>query len=164
MTASLVDIARAALEAWTDGRSYFPPAPDLPPGPLFVTLRTRDGALRGCVGHLAPITDTLHAEVAMAVVLAASEDARFPVLGAHELDGLQIEIALVGALEAVDATALDPHRYGVVVSSGIRRGVLLPGGDGVATAEQQIALAMQNAGIGPLEPLRIERFEVALHR
>jgi AMMECR1 domain-containing protein len=55
---------------------------------------------------------------------------------------------------------LDPSIYGVIVSADWRRGLLLPDLDGVDTAEQQVAIARQKAGIGPDERITIERFRV----
>ena len=55
------------------------------------------------------------------------------------------------------------RRYGVIVSRGSRRGLLLPDLDGVDTVEQQIAIARQKAGIGPEEQVRLQRFEVVRH-
>ena len=55
-------------------------------------------------------------------------------------------------------------RYGVVVTSGYRRGLLLPNLEGVDTVEQQVAIARQKAGIGEEEAVSLERFEVVRHR
>jgi AMMECR1 domain-containing protein len=59
--------------------------------------------------------------------------------------------------------ALDPVRYGVIVSRGGRRGLLLPNLDGVNTVGEQIRIAREKAGIGPGEPIRLHRFEVERH-
>jgi AMMECR1 domain-containing protein len=55
---------------------------------------------------------------------------------------------------------LDPQRYGVVVSKGTRRGVLLPNVEGIDSAEEQLHVALRKGGIAPTEPHRIERFTV----
>ena len=54
-------------------------------------------------------------------------------------------------------------RYGVVVSHGRKRGLLLPNLDGVDTVEEQICIARQKGGIREGEPYRLERFEVVRH-
>ena len=59
---------------------------------------------------------------------------------------------------------LDPERYGVIVSAGPRRGLLLPDLEGVDTVDEQIAIAKQKAGIGVTEPIQIHRFEVKRYR
>ncbi|HCS00657.1 MAG TPA: extradiol ring-cleavage dioxygenase, partial [Lachnospiraceae bacterium] len=58
---------------------------------------------------------------------------------------------------------LDPQRYGVIVTKGARRGLLLPNLDGVDTVEEQIAIAKQKAGISPSESVSLQRFEVVRH-
>jgi AMMECR1 domain-containing protein len=54
-------------------------------------------------------------------------------------------------------------RYGVIVTKGGRRGLLLPDLDGVDTVEDQIAIAKQKAGISPFEEVELQRFEVIRH-
>ena len=54
-------------------------------------------------------------------------------------------------------------RYGVIVTSGMRRGLLLPDLDGVDTVSEQIAIARQKAGIRPGEKVSLQRFEVVRH-
>ena len=55
-------------------------------------------------------------------------------------------------------------RYGVIVTKGTKRGLLLPDLDGVDTVEQQIAIAKSKAGIGEWERnVQLERFEVVRH-
>ena len=58
---------------------------------------------------------------------------------------------------------LDVKRYGVIVTSGLKRGLLLPDLDGVDTVDQQIDIAKQKAGIGRFEKYKLQRFEVIRH-
>ena len=59
---------------------------------------------------------------------------------------------------------LDVKRYGVIVSKGRRRGLLLPNLDGVDTVEEQISIALQKAGLKVNEKnYQLERFEVVRH-
>jgi AmmeMemoRadiSam system protein A len=129
---------------------------------VFVTLRTRDGALRGCVGHLEPGYATLADEIAACAVACATRDTRFSPVGEGELSELDLEISLLSAAEPVrSANELDPDRYGVVVSAGERRGVLLPNVDGVRNAHDQVRLAATKAGIAAdAEDVALARFEV----
>jgi AMMECR1 domain-containing protein len=46
------------------------------------------------------------------------------------------------------------------VTSGWRRGLLLPDLEGVDTPAQQVAIALQKAGIAAHESYGLERFEV----
>ncbi len=71
---------------------------------------------------------------------------------------------MLGAPEDVASEAeLDVKRYGVIVSRGHRRGLLLPDLDGVDTPAQQVDIARRKAGIGPREPVVLQRFEVVRH-
>jgi AMMECR1 domain-containing protein len=67
----------------------------------------------------------------------------------------------VGPPERIDSIdQLDVKRYGVIVTSGFRRGLLLPDLGGVDTPEQQVEIALQKAGIRSSESYEMERFEV----
>ena len=59
---------------------------------------------------------------------------------------------------------LDPKRYGVIVESGWRRGLLLPDLEGVDTVDYQIEIACRKAGIHPKEPKQLYRFEVKRYK
>ena len=58
---------------------------------------------------------------------------------------------------------LDVKRYGVIVSSGYKRGLLLPDLDGVDTVSEQVAIAMRKGGITARDKITLERFEVVRH-
>ena len=58
---------------------------------------------------------------------------------------------------------LDVKKYGVIVSSGSRRGLLLPDLAGVDTGDEQVDIAMRKGGISPKDPITLERFEVVRH-
>ena len=59
---------------------------------------------------------------------------------------------------------LDPKKYGVIVRSGWRSGLLLPNLEGIETAKEQVEIARQKAGISPDEPVKLERFEVVRYK
>ena len=59
---------------------------------------------------------------------------------------------------------LDVKRYGVIVSCGYRRGLLLPDLEGVDTVEQQVRIAMMKGGIDEDEEITLHRFEVIRHK
>ena len=81
-----------------------------------------------------------------------------------ELDQLIITVDVLGDTEAIDSPdKLDVGRYGVIVTKGHKRGLLLPNLDGVNTVEEQISIAKRKAGIGENEDITLERFEVVRH-
>ena len=129
----------------------------------FVSIH-RQGRLRGCIGTIAPTRDTLAAEIIQNAVSAASRDPRFDPIRPDELSELTISVDVLGAPEDIASEAeLDVKRYGVIVSRGHRRGLLLPDLDGVDTPAQQVDIARRKAGIGPREPVVLQRFEVVRH-
>ncbi len=169
MESEILALARRAVEQYVR-TGEVPPAPLHPPaalsepGPAFVTLRVAK-SLRGCIGTLAATKPTLAEETIANAVAAAVSDPRFPPVTPDELPLLSYEVDIVGPLAPVaGADELDPDRYGVVVESGGRRGVLLPAIEGVTSTEQQVAIARIKAGIAPDEPVTLYRFTVLRFR
>jgi AmmeMemoRadiSam system protein A len=127
---------------------------------VFVTVRTAAGELRGCRGSPGPTQKDLVWETWHSAVAAAFHDHRFPPLHAQELPHLRFSVSVLGPLEPdVSPQELDPAIYGVVITAGDgRKGLLLPGLAGIGTVAQQLAGAREKAGIGPDEPVKIQRF------
>ena len=157
------EYARLCVEAYAAGDQ--PPRP--PDHPLygrvaacFCSIKKR-GGLRGCIGTLEPAEPTLADEIARNAWSAAFRDPRFPPVQADELDALTYSVDVLSPCEPCRLTDLDPAVYGVIVSLGWRRGVLLPALEGVDTVERQLSIALQKAGIGPDEPYVLQRFTVA---
>jgi MEMO1 family protein len=125
----------------------------------FVSLHI-DGRLRGCIGTIEPTQPTLAMEVAHNAVQAATADPRFPPVTAAEVPLLDVKVDVLHPPQECSFERLDPSRFGVIVSCGWRRGLLLPDLEGVDTAAQQVEIARQKAGIGPSEPCALERFRV----
>lgn len=126
----------------------------------FVSLK-KHGALRGCMGTIGPTQDNVALEVISNAIKAAFEDPRFPELEAEELYDIDISVDVLLEPEIVDdLNRLDPSIYGVIVSSGYKRGLLLPNLDGIETVEEQLKIAKQKGSISEEEACTIERFEV----
>jgi AmmeMemoRadiSam system protein A len=133
-----------------------------PPSACFVSLKTVSAErLRGCIGTLRPSRPSVEEEVVANSIAAATRDPRFAPVRREELGGLRISIDLLSAAEPVPSPDwLDPVRYGVIVRAGGRCGVLLPDLPGVASAEEQLAICREKAGIRPQDPVSLERFTV----
>jgi AmmeMemoRadiSam system protein A/AmmeMemoRadiSam system protein B len=130
---------------------------------IFVSIK-KQGRLRGCIGTIAPTEKHIAAEILKNSVSAACHDPRFEPIQPDELPDLTFSVDVLSASEPIAGPEeLDVLRYGVIVSSGYKRGLLLPNLDGVDTVEQQINIARQKAGIGPHENYNLERFEVVRH-
>ena len=122
------------------------------------------GALRGCIGTIASTQKNLALEIIHNAVSAVSEDPRFEPVEEDELKYLEINVDVLGEAEPIKSTAeLDVKKYGVIVQSGYRRGLLLPDLDGVDTVEEQVAIARRKGGIAPGEKVDLFRFEVVRH-
>ena len=165
-----VRLARAEVEAWITERRRIEPPADLPPALLceragvFVSLH-KDGRLRGCIGTIEPVRGCIAEEIIENAISAATRDPRFPPVRENELDALEISVDVLSSPEKINSKdELDVKRYGVIVSKGRRRGLLLPNLDGVDTVDRQVAIALQKAGLPEWETgYRLERFEVVRH-
>ena len=130
----------------------------------FVSIH-KQGRLRGCIGTISPTRGSLAEEIIQNAVSAATRDPRFDPIRPDELKWLEINVDVLGEPEAIDSQArLDVKRYGVIVTRGDHRGLLLPDLESVDTVEQQVAIARRKAGIGPNEKVELQRFEVIRHR
>ena len=130
---------------------------------VFVSIH-KNGRLRGCVGTIAPTTQSVAKEIVQNAVSAGLSDDRFASVTADELPYLEYKVDVLAAPESIDGPdQLDVKRYGVIVTSGFKRGLLLPNLDGVDTVEDQIRIAKNKAGIRDDEGVKLERFEVVRH-
>lgn len=165
-----VKLARRSLETYVKTSQRLTSLPeDLPTemttqqAGAFVSLH-KNGQLRGCIGTIAPTCENLAWEIVQNAISACSRDPRFSPVRPDELDELEYSVDVLGAPEPVDSpAALDPKTYGVIVSCGGRRGLLLPDLDGVDSVEAQLSIALQKGGIRENEPYKIERFKVVRH-
>ena len=165
----LVKLAKDTIETFTlDGETVEIPCP-LPAdmeekAGTFVSIKKK-GELRGCIGTFHPTTDNVAAEVIQNAISAATRDPRFPPVAASELDDLEYSVDVLSAPEKVQSKKeLDPKKYGVIVVSGARKGLLLPDLDGVDTVDDQISIASAKAGIYLDDDIELYRFEVRRHK
>ena len=165
-----VNLARTSVEHFIRTGE---PLPELPAGMpdementragVFVTIK-KDGDLRGCIGTIAPTCASIAQEIVQNGVSAASSDPRFTPIAVGELASLSFGVDVLGRPEAIGGMdELDVKKYGVIVESGRRRGLLLPNLEGVDTVAYQVSIAAQKGGIMPGEPYSLRRFEVVRH-
>ena len=129
----------------------------------FVSIH-KNGRLRGCIGTIMAVRDNLAQEIIENAISACSRDPRFNPITPDELSQLEINVDVLGDIEDIESKdQLDVKRYGVIVTCGSRRGLLLPDLDGVDTVDEQIQIAREKGGIGPDEDYRLSRFEVVRH-
>lgn len=164
-----VSLARRTIEEYvTMGKTPDMPS-ELPEEMLgkqagvFVSIK-KDGRLRGCIGTIEATQSSIAKEIVANAVSASTRDPRFSPIKQAELPWLTISVDVLGDTEKISSTnELDVKRYGVIVTRGRRRGLLLPNLEGVDTVEEQLAIAKQKAGIAEDEPVEMERFEVVRH-
>jgi AmmeMemoRadiSam system protein A len=166
---SYVQLARKALETYVQSQMTLEAPLDLPEemtrarAGVFVSLKLNQ-RLRGCIGTIMPTRDSIAEEIIQNAISAGCQDPRFDPVNTTELSGLIYSVDVLMPPERVPSkTALDPKKYGVIVSTANRRGLLLPDLEGIDTVDEQLRIALRKAGIRDTEPYTIERFEVIRH-
>ena len=164
-------LARRAVEAFTRSGEIIDPDKATrgllaTRAPCFVSLKTLEGELRGCIGTIEPSRETLAQEIIANAISAAINDPRFEPVRAEELANLRYSVDVLGSPETTVLDDLDPNVFGVIVEdeSGARRGLLLPDIPGISDARQQVEIAARKAGIPAGEPVRLWRFKVERFR
>ena len=130
----------------------------------FVSIKRKNGELRGCIGTLSPIHETLDQEIIANAVSSSTRDPRFPPMSKNELDDVTFSVDVLSEPESAKISELNPKIYGVIVSKNYRRGVLLPDLEGVDSVEQQVSIAAMKAGIYDLDDVKLERFTVERYK
>jgi len=127
---------------------------------VFVSLH-KHGQLRGCIGTFEPKEKNVAEEIVANAISSSTRDPRFPPVTASELDDLEYSVDILTKPEPVaDISQLDHRKYGVIVESGGKKGLLLPDLEGVDSVEEQIAICQLKAGISAGEPVKLYRFQV----
>ncbi len=165
----LVKLAKETIEQYIlNGRVIKPPA-DLTPemtekAGVFVSLKKK-GELRGCIGTFQPTSENVASETIQNAISAATQDPRFLPVSSTELDDLEYSVDILSEPEKVNSKKeLDQKKYGVIVKSGSRKGLLLPDLEGVNSVDEQISIASMKAGIYLEENIELYRFEVKRYK
>lgn len=161
---SLPDLAKRGIETFLITNKM--PAPDAAAlerfgdrQGVFVNLFL-DGIWRGGLGIPHPVESLAQAAIRHAV-MAATQDHRFPAVTHDDLDRLTVQVQLLSEPTMVrDMALLDPETAGLFVTTGYRYGLVLPKLAGIQTPNEQVAAAMQKAGITPGEPMWLYQFKV----
>jgi len=131
---------------------------------VFVSIH-KLGQLRGCIGTFEPTQKNVAGEIITNAISSATRDPRFSPIAPGELDDLDYSVDVLTKPEPVASKdQLDPKKYGAIVESGFRRGLLLPDLEGVDSVDYQIDICCQKAGIMPDEPVKLYRFEVKRYK
>lgn len=166
-----VRLARMTIEEYVNyNKKVVPEDLDLPEemisnrAGVFVSIKNESG-LRGCIGTTGVgVSKNIANEIVRNAIQAATNDPRFPSIEPWELEDLSITVDILHKSEPVkDRSNLDPNTYGVIVTSGHKRGLLLPNLEGIETPDQQINIALKKAGISKSEDYTVEKFRVTRH-
>lgn len=161
-------LAQMSLEVYVKERREIAVPDDLPAwmkkerAGVFVSLH-KNGELRGCIGTISACTQNVASEIIALAIEAGTRDPRFMPVSEKELADLEYSVDVLSEAEPATLQDLDAKRYGVIVTSGHKRGLLLPNLEGVDTPAEQIFISLQKAGIREGEPYQIERFTVERH-
>ena len=129
----------------------------------FVTIY-KFNKLRGCIGTIIPTTKNVGEEIIKNAIQSATEDPRFTPITKEELDDLEIHVDVLSPLEEVKSIdELDEKKYGVLVTCGFKRGVLLPDIESVNSVEEQLKIARRKGGISENDNYQIQKFTVTRH-
>lgn len=164
-----ITLAQKSLRYYFETRGILPVPTDLPEEMLqkrhgaFVSIH-KNGRLRGCIGTIHPTKPNVASEIIHNAISAATHDWRFRPIEQSELPALEISVDVLFPPEPIESMdQLDIKRYGVVVRSGFKSGLLLPNLDGIRSVEEQVDIASRKAGIGAKDNIKLERFEVIRH-
>ena len=165
----LLKLARTSIESALAGRSHEPSEDDFDdalraPAGAFVTLRTKSGDLRGCIGSIHAV-QPLYLAVIGSALSAAFRDPRFMPVRPDEMQQLEVEISVMGPIEEVhNVEEIEPGRDGLIISRGRSAGLLLPqvateyGWDRETFLDQTCMKAGLPPGAWRSQQARIEKF------
>ncbi len=128
----------------------------------FVSIK-KHGELRGCIGTISATRKTIADEIINMAIEAGTGDPRFWAVTEDELSELVYDVDVLSDAELATKDQLDVKRYGVIVTSRGKRGLLLPNLEGVDTVDYQLYIACAKAGIKQGEDYEIQRFVVERH-
>jgi AmmeMemoRadiSam system protein B/AmmeMemoRadiSam system protein A len=95
-------------------------------GAVFVTLKEKNGRLRGCIGSIQAVT-ALYRSVIQNAVAASTKDPRFRPVRPEELPNLDIEVTVLSPMEPVSGSnEIEIGTHGVYLEASGRSSVFLP--------------------------------------
>lgn len=174
---TLPKIAKEAVEKFIQENKIINPPDDIEErfkkerAGVFVTIKktnplTKKKELRGCIGTYLPTKENIVKETISNAISAATKDFRFGPIEKEELPFLSYIVYILSKPEKIfSPEELNPKKYGIIVKSGLKTGLLLPDLEGINSTNEQIFYACQKAGIDfQREPIEIYRFQVEKYK
>jgi hypothetical protein len=158
----LVNLAKLSVENYVKNKEITEVPAEFPKeflrkkSGVFVTIEKlraeprgeQERTLRGCIGTYLPVFENIAEEIIHNAISAAVHDYRFGPIKKTELFHLSYTVSILNPPEKIqDISELDPKKFGVIVKSGGKSGLLLPDLEGVGTVMEQIAICCQKGGI-----------------
>jgi len=92
----------------------------------FVTLHSKNGSLRGCIGNFVS-HEPLYKTIREMAISSAFRDPRFPSVTIDELDELKVEISVLSPMEKIeDVGQIELGVHGIYIKKGFHSGTFLP--------------------------------------
>jgi uncharacterized protein len=165
-----VELAKKAVEEYVRNKRMLATPADVPAemqrrAGVFICLKIA-GQLRGCIGTFLPCRNSLYEEIVHNAISAATEDPRFSLVRPDELADIVYTVDILSEPQKIsDISELNPKIYGIIVSKGSRRGLLLPDLEGVDSVEEQLRITKMKAGISPRDTdVEIDKFFVERYK
>lgn len=166
-------LARESLEYYLKYTKILPLSKNLPSQMLeqkagaFVSW-DKSNHLRGCIGTIQAVRENIAEEIIENAVSAGVCDPRFPSVQLSEMKQMICTVDILSEAEEIKSlNDLDVKKYGIIITEGRKRGLLLPNLEGVDTVKEQIDITLSKAGIDQEAyeqgKCYIERFEVVRH-
>ena len=124
--------------------------------PLFITL-TKNGKARGCAGTFEPTDINLAEEIIRFVIVAATQDFRYPPVSPPEVDQIFITITLPEKpVPITSLSSYNPWTEGLLIQKSGLQGIVLP--SEAKTTAYAIKIALRNSGLDKLEGASLYKF------
>ena len=131
------------------------------PAGVFVTLSSH-GKTRACWGSIYPQHESIAKSTVYATLGALTKEYRFPPIKAREWQKLHTQVTVIKEVEPISSfREVNPLRDGLIVRSGGKSGVLLPGE--AVDAHYQLVACKLKAGIKPKEPCQLYRLRTEIY-
>ena len=131
------------------------------PAGVFVTI-SKNGATRACWGTVYAQQADIVRETIFSTLGALSKEYRFRPIRKSELPDLKIQVSIIRDITAISGfSSVNPLKDGIMVRSGGRSGVILPGE--ATDAYYEFVLARLKAGIKPGEACQIYKLRTDIY-
>ncbi len=163
-----VELAKSAVEKFIKDKIVIKPDKErykdllTERGAVFVSILSKEGHLRGCIGTYLPAKENIAEEIIDNAISAATRDGRFPEIKKSDLPNLKYSVYILEKPQLIkEISNLDPKRYGILLKTDLKKSsLLLPDLPGIDSPEEQFSIACQKGGIDPnLEKVDIYFFK-----